>query len=175
MLTEKDGRGVETGAREAKAEEGWEAEQARGRQRQGGRGREGDESEAGGRGHDDDLFPHSPRPRNTLAKIHYAPQPTHRSGPLVGTDVAHAPADRNNGPTGVRFQHKEAGVKHFVYAGGPPRKTETYNPHCVADTWLAVLHDTGTYIRRVMYVTWESPMPRELKTLIDSHNGFPYP
>ncbi|KAJ7482171.1 hypothetical protein B0H11DRAFT_1915111 [Mycena galericulata] len=34
---------------------------------------------------------------------------------------------------------------------------------CVADTWLAVLYDLGMYMGRVMYVTRESPTPRELE------------
>ncbi|KAJ7504589.1 hypothetical protein B0H11DRAFT_1905203 [Mycena galericulata] len=215
-----DGRGVETGAREAKAEEGWEAEQARG-QRKGGR-REGKETTGSTcdqsantrrqRARTKHTATRSPRPHNALAKpLHPAadtplrPSGWHRREALPPSltclhgvelvQVAHAPVNGNDGPTGStsgrRVDTKKLGVKHFVYAGGLLRKTETYNPHCVADTWLAVLHDPGTYMGRMMYVTRESPTPRELEVggrevfgteqslddvlLQYSSNGFPYP
>ncbi|KAJ7434642.1 hypothetical protein B0H11DRAFT_2208152 [Mycena galericulata] len=158
---------LDTGAREGKAG------RVGGRGCQEGRGREGDESEAR---REELSRGHGGRGKETMGSTCDQSASTRRQRART-KHVAHAPADGNDGPTGYesdvehakclisgrRVDTKKLGVKHFVYTGGPLRKTETYNPHCVADTWLAVLHDPGTYMGRVMYVTRESPMPHELE------------
>ncbi|KAJ7438926.1 hypothetical protein B0H11DRAFT_2356620 [Mycena galericulata] len=109
--------------------------------------------------------------------------------------VAHAPADGNDAPTGyesdVEHAKYQLGVKHFVCHGA----------RCGRRRHIAhMLHDPGMYMGRVMYVTRESPTPRELELgghkvfgteqrlddvllqryyhrhlHIDSNNAFPYP
>ncbi|KAJ7726334.1 hypothetical protein DFH07DRAFT_782773 [Mycena maculata] len=125
--------------------------QGRRRQRNGGRqnrhGGRGDESEAGARQEagrrqrerddrinlrsicqhtsstrtdqaHDDPFPRSPHPRNTVLP----PQASLACVKLV--QVAHAPADRNNGPTGVQERRRAQSVK-FEFLRAQRRRVES--------------------------------------------------
>ncbi|KAJ7511495.1 hypothetical protein B0H11DRAFT_2182881 [Mycena galericulata] len=218
---------VETGAREAKAEEGWEAEQARGQRTPGGRGREGGESEADmtvtveGKRRRDQLAinlpthvvnahgPSTQDPLRPAADTPLRPSGWHRREALPPSlaclhgvelvQVAHAPADRNDGPTEyesdvehtksrrrVAASTQRSWVKHFVYAGGPLRKTETYNPHPARPGDVHGMrdpcHSGVTYAARTRggdarclgrSSAWM--MCCSNVTIIDTYNGFPYP
>ncbi|KAJ7429253.1 hypothetical protein B0H11DRAFT_2212668 [Mycena galericulata] len=195
---------VETGAREAKAEEGWEAEQARGQRTPGGRGREGGESEADmtvtveGKRRRDQLAinlpthvvnahgPSTQDPLRPAADTPLRPFGWHRREALPPSlaclhgvelvQVAHAPADRNDGPTEYEsdVEHAKSWVKHFVYAGGPLRKTETYNPHPARPGVTYAARTRGGDARcSGRSSAWM--MCCSNVTIIDTYNGFPYP
>ncbi|KAJ7430342.1 hypothetical protein B0H11DRAFT_965261 [Mycena galericulata] len=131
----------------------------------------------------------SPHSRNALANTL---QPTHRSGPpvaIMGRCFLHSrdctvssscrlPTRLQTGtthPRGTRATSSTQSIKFWFFARldvGSPRRPKKLGvkhfvcdgAHCGRRRHIAhMLYDLGMYMGRVMYVTRESPTPRELE------------